>query len=174
MSPFHKMLHLDRAVVLYLRKWHAPSVTHVMKALTRLADPPVVTVMGISMIASGTRTGLKLGVRLGIATLLATALTQVLKRLLKRQRPDVRMSDFQALAKNPDAFSFPSGHTAAAFAVAWALAGNSTPATATCFTLASGVGFSRIYLGAHFPFDVVVGALIGSSAGMLSHWLMGG
>ncbi|MFL5270448.1 MAG: phosphatase PAP2 family protein, partial [Anaeromyxobacteraceae bacterium] len=93
---------------------------------------------------------------------------QVLKRTLNRARPTRAIAGFQALAEDPDAFSFPSGHTAAAVAVAVALAGEPWGAGPLALLLATGIALSRVYLGAHYPFDVLVGGVVGSGAGAVA------
>lgn len=172
MSRFQKLLHLDQSILLYVRRWHLPWVTVAMKGLTRLADPTSFVVIGLALMASDTPNGLKMGLRLGAGALLATATTQLLKRVLKRNRPDVGINDFQALSQNPDAFSFPSGHTGAAVAVAVSLMGFDATLTATTLSLAFGVGFSRVYLGAHYPLDVIAGSLLGLGSGVVVRVLM--
>jgi undecaprenyl-diphosphatase len=72
---------------------------------------------------------------------------------------------FEALAENPDRFSFPSGHTTAAFAAAVALAGAPYGLGPAALVLAVGIGASRVYLGAHYPLDVGVGVVLGSLSG---------
>jgi len=68
----------------------------------------------------------------------------------------------------PDRFSFPSGHTAAAFAIALSLLGAAPALVIPALILAFAVGFARIYLGVHYPIDVVFGALLGCFTGLIA------
>ncbi len=87
----------------------------------------------------------------------------ILKNTLKRNRPEAALQDFHSFIRPSDQFSFPSGHTAAAFVMA-GLAGHLYPTlTPVLYVWASLVGISRIFLGVHFPTDVLVGACLGSS-----------
>jgi undecaprenyl-diphosphatase len=83
------------------------------------------------------------------------------KRIFRRRRPFAHLVEAVVVGKHPADHSFPSGHTAGAFAGAWLLApylGNLTP---LLFGYAALVGFSRVYLGFHYPSDVAIGALVG-------------
>jgi len=78
----------------------------------------------------------------------------------------------EPLAENPDRFSFPSGHTAAAFAVAVAFAGEPGGLGPLALLLATGIGLSRVYLGAHYPLDVAAGGMLGVFAGLAARLLV--
>ncbi|HSD22217.1 MAG TPA: phosphatase PAP2 family protein [Anaeromyxobacter sp.] len=167
-----RILSLDEAILLSFRRFHGPWRTVVARTLTNMGDAKSWTFAGVALLATGTPHGRHLGLRLGTATLLATALSQALKRSLTRARPDVSIAGFEALAANPDRFSFPSGHTAAAFGVAVAFAGEPLGLGPLALLLAVGIALSRVYLGAHYPFDVGAGALLGVVAGLASRLLV--
>ncbi len=93
----------------------------------------------------------------------------LIKKSIKRPRP-YRKLHVQCLIAPPDEFSFPSGHTAAAFLVA-SLIGLAFPVLSIpAFLWACSVGFSRVYLGVHYPTDVLAGMVLGlvsAQAGLL-------
>lgn len=92
----------------------------------------------------------------------------VLKNVLKRGRPEQALPDFRSFIVPSDRFSFPSGHTSAAFLMATLLSYFFPALTALLFCWAAGVGFSRIFLGVHFPTDVLVGSTMGSTIALIS------
>jgi undecaprenyl-diphosphatase len=98
-----------------------------------------------------------------IATPAATwVVEQPIKKTFRRRRPFIEIVRALVVGKKPGSWSFPSGHTASSFAAAWVLS-TVWPRRAPWFlALASAVGFSRVYVGAHYPGDVTSGALIGA------------
>ena len=84
-----------------------------------------------------------------------------IKAYFRRRRPFVRIVQALVIGKKPGSWSFPSGHTGSSFASAWILSSIWPRRTPVFFGLASIVGFSRIYVGAHYPGDVASGALLG-------------
>jgi undecaprenyl-diphosphatase len=171
-SRLAPLLRLDAGLLLGMRRFHAPWRTRLARGLTRAGDAQTWTLVGLAMLATLAPAGVHMGLRLGAGAGLATLLCQVLKRRLLRPRPSRAIPGFFPLAENPDAFSFPSGHTAAAFAVALALAGEPFGAGPLALLLACGIALSRVYLGAHYPLDVLAGVGLGSGAGLLSRLLV--
>jgi undecaprenyl-diphosphatase len=85
-----------------------------------------------------------------------------IKAYFRRRRPFVEIVRALVIGKKPGSWSFPSGHTAASFASAWVLS-TIWPTQAPVFTsLAAMVGLSRVYVGAHYPGDVLSGAVAGT------------
>ncbi len=105
--------------------------------------------------------------------LINTAITQAMKYTINRNRPyqDYPTIIFPDNIEN-DA-SFPSGHTSTAFALATSMSIQYKKwyVVVPAFAWASSVGYSRLYLGEHYPTDVFAGAVIGVSSAYLSEWL---
>lgn len=111
--------------------------------------------------------------RVGLAIIVAVAAAGILSKLvlgglLPRLRPcDVNTAVQLAIAR-PFGTSFPSGHTAAAFAAVAVLAAERMPRglTIPCAVLAVLIALSRLYLYVHYPTDVLAGAVLGAAIGV--------
>ena len=94
----------------------------------------------------------------------------ILKNLVARPRPFAEMEDLILLISKPHDYSFPSGHTGSSFAAAYAL-WKTTPRKygILAMVLAGLIAFSRLYLGVHYPTDVLGGIITGIIAGLISY-----
>jgi undecaprenyl-diphosphatase len=85
----------------------------------------------------------------------------VMKPLIRRERPFVNTPEVVVIGHRPRDASFPSGHTANAFAGAFVLSRLALAPSLGWWILAGAIAYSRVYLGPHYPLDVIAGAIIG-------------
>ncbi len=168
MATWRRLLELDEALLVRVVRWQRPAATRCLRAVTHLGDGLSWAFAGTMLWLAGVETAGRLVL---LASGLAALMAQLVKRLSKRRRPSEGITGFSALVANPDAFSFPSGHTAAAVAVAVALSALPGPLGLFFAGFAVLVGFSRVYLGAHYPLDVAAGSLVGLLAGVATWWV---
>lgn len=112
----------------------------------------------------------------GLLVLLSLAFNMVicnllLKPLVARTRP-YDLLGYEILVRRLGDYSFPSGHTSASFAAATAIYAIDRRWGAAAYVLAALIGFSRLYLGVHFPTDVLAGAVVGILAAKAAQCLL--
>lgn len=90
-----------------------------------------------------------------------------LKKSLKRPRPPAAIDGFKSVIVASDQFSFPSGHTSAAFMMVTLSLFYFGPVIGIAYLWATLVGCSRVALGVHFPSDIAAGATLGTSIALL-------
>lgn len=96
-----------------------------------------------------------------------------LKNMIARPRPFDVYTEILPLIERPTDFSFPSGHTCVSFACALICVRMLPKKFGVCAViLACMIAFSRLYLGVHYPGDVLGGFLAGLTASILAHYLM--
>ena len=99
--------------------------------------------------------------------ILATIATEALKLVVDRPRPDLELSDIETIV-SASGSAFPSGHSARAFAVACLLyMEEPRKYGVTALIIASLIAVSRVYLGVHWPTDVLAGAVLGVVAALV-------
>lgn len=103
-----------------------------------------------------------------LAFLLERPLYFVMKNSFKRNRPQQAIQNFRSIIVPSDQFSFPSGHTSAAFMVATLLTAFYPLLSIVFYSWALAVAFSRVVLGVHFPTDTLMGMVLGISCAIFS------
>lgn len=114
------------------------------------------------------------GVLLTVSEVLAGGLVFGLKQVVRRDRPYASLQNVHLVGGHPwDPYSFPSAHSATAFALATTLSLRYPKAYVAIpvHLWALFVGYGRIYLGVHYPSDVLVGGAIGSGTALAVHLL---
>jgi membrane-associated phospholipid phosphatase len=162
---------LDRRGVEWLSGLHWPVVTPVMKGLTDAGDHGLVWIVIGVVAAIWFRRPLAL-VALVAAIEVAALTDGVLKSAIGRERPPLADPKVHPLIPLPHDPSMPSGHAMMAFAGAVVLTALLPRMRWVLLALATGVGLSRVYLGVHYPGDVIAGAVLGAAIGAAAVWLL--
>ena len=164
------LLNLDGGLLLAIQELHQPWLDPIVSGFTKLGDMGLLwIVLSLGMLCW--RPTRKAGGLALAALVLGTLCTNVvLKHLAARPRPWLSLPLVPLVAEH-DPNSFPSGHTCAAFAAgmswAWALPkGWWRPLSVG---LAVCMGLSRLYVGVHYPSDVLAGAAVGTLCAWAAH-----
>lgn len=157
------LLNLDGGFLLFLQESvRNPILNSLMVFLTSLGDEGMIWIAAtiVLLIPKKTR---RVGI-MSAAALLGSLIinNHMIKNLVQRPRPFVTFTDLQILIPTPSEFSFPSGHTSSSFAAA-AVFYRFLPKKLgiPAVVLAVLIGFSRLYVGVHYPTDVIAGAVMG-------------
>jgi membrane-associated phospholipid phosphatase len=164
---------LDLALYRAVARTHTPALDAALARLSSAADYSRISIaIALGLALAGGPGGRRAAVR-GMASVGVTAavVNILFKPVTRRRRPDRGTGLFAPARRRvrmPASRSFPSGHTAAAFAFATG-AGRELPWVGPpLYALAALVGYSRVHTGVHYPLDVVVGAVCGIAFGELT------
>jgi len=151
-----------------LRGYHPLWLDRVMWGFTQIGNGILGIVLGAALYFAGLR-ALAIQLLLGILSL--WLMVETIKAMVERRRPFVTLATTRVVGWRERGLSFPSGHTAQTFFMAVVLAQYfhaGSILNSLIFGTATIVAFTRVYVGAHYPRDVIGGAILGSVWGILS------
>jgi undecaprenyl-diphosphatase len=164
-----ELLDVDQAVYNAATRTSAPELDQWLTSVSNAANRSFLWVAIASVLAAvGGRRGRQAAAR-GLASIAATSalVNFALKGVHRRERPAREGGGTTGAVRMPTSSSFPSGHSASAFAFASAV-GLEIPVLALPLRLlAAVVAYSRVHCGVHYPSDVVVGSLVGTVTGQI-------
>ena len=132
----------------------------VFVALTRIGSHGAIWLL-IALVAALYWRRPAIFVYVAVAEVLADVSSALLREALGRERPPLRFPEPHPLVAVPASPSFPSGHAATSFACAATLAWLTPLSPIALYALAALIAFSRVYVGIHYPLDVLAGAALG-------------
>lgn len=157
---------LDKALLRRATRGRNPVADPVLTHLSSAADNGKLWFAGAALLTATGRRRPRTAAASGLLGLAFASgvVNGPLKFLWRRDRPPIDPRD--TLLPLPKTYSFPSGHSASAFAFAAGVASALPPAAPAVLPLAAAVAYSRVHTGVHYPSDVVVGSAIGAGAGL--------
>jgi membrane-associated phospholipid phosphatase len=163
---------VDVAVYAAIAATPTPSLDRAMSKLAEAADYSRLSIASAAVLAlAGGPPGRRAAAQ-GLASVAVTSavVNALVKPLGKRHRPDREESEvpFARHVPMPSSSSFPSGHSASAFAFATGVGHTMPRAAIPLRALAALVAYSRVHTGVHYPGDVVAGSLLGSALAQIT------
>jgi membrane-associated phospholipid phosphatase len=150
-----------------LRGRRPPWLDWLMVSFTQIGNGMVVVVLALILFLAGNH---MLAYEIILGTLTLWLVVESVKALAHRRRPFLRLSQARIVGRRAGGRSFPSGHTSQAFFTATLMAGYYHAGVwlvCLLYAIALLVGVTRMYVGAHYPRDVLAGAILGSAWGLL-------
>jgi membrane-associated phospholipid phosphatase len=160
---------LDAWAFLYFNMWGPRPIwlDRIMLGFTQIGSGITALVIALVLFLAG---GRLLSYELMLGTLTLWLVVELVKFLVHRSRPFIRLAQARIVGYRAIGRSFPSGHTSQAFFMAtlfshWFQLG--IGGTVALYVVAVLVSFTRMYVGAHYPRDIIGGAVLGSAWGVL-------
>ncbi|OGN97274.1 MAG: hypothetical protein A2Z71_00155 [Chloroflexi bacterium RBG_13_50_21] len=156
------------AFMFFNLRWPRPLwLDKTMLGFTQTGSGIAALVIGSILFLGGDRLG---AYELFLGTLTLWIVVELVKALVRRSRPIIRVTQARIVGYRFGGRSFPSGHTSQAFFMATLMASHihaSLWLVILLYSIALLVGITRMYVGAHYPRDVLAGAILGSAWGLL-------
>ena len=168
------LLNLDGGFLLFLQESvRNPILDNIMIFITSLGNGGMIWIAAtiVLLIPKKTR---KAGIMSAVALLGSLIINNnIVKNIVQRPRPFVTFTDLQIIIPTPSEFSIPSGHTSSSFAAAAELYRHLPKKLGLPAEILAGlIGFSRLYVGVHYPTDVIAGVLMGILLSYLAEYLV--
>ncbi|GGW57035.1 phosphatase PAP2 family protein [Alishewanella tabrizica] len=164
MNRLQKLTLLDTRLFFQVNVFgQLPSVKKLSLQISRCGDGHLYLMIALLLWYFDKQQGESLFNHLLLAFAIELPVYLILKNTIQRERPQSTEDLSWTPAIRPsDRFSFPSGHTTAAFMFAWLMAAYYPDYTLYFLLFAAGIGLSRVLLGVHYPTDIIAGACLGS------------
>ena len=168
------LLNLDGGFLLFLQESvRNPILDNIMIFITSLGNGGMIWIAATIALLIPKKTR-KAGI-MSAAALLGSLIinNNIVKNIVQRPRPFVTFADLQIIIPTPSEFSFPSGHTSSSFAAAAVFYRHLPKKIGLPSVILAGlIGFSRLYVGVHYPTDVIAGVLMGILLSYLAEYLV--
>lgn len=169
-SLFEYISHRDINILRIINNsWKCRFLDIIMPAMTYLGSFPFMFIFcTLAFLLSNTLLHV-MAIKAMISITISTGIGKLLKVSVTRLRPFIDMPNLNIKKIGIDKYSFPSGHTTGAFSLAVIIALYFPIFGFITIPLACFVGISRMYIGVHYPTDVIMGMFIGSTCSLLTY-----
>jgi len=161
-----ELLALDRAVYTAIHATPSPMLDPAIARISTAADRSRIWLsVAVALAGSGARRRRAAVVGLAAVGITSAVVNLAVKPSVRRRRPSPGETVRTRVVRMPTSASYPSGHTASAFAFSTAVGGDLPELDTALRLMATVVAYSRVHTGVHYPGDVIAGAVIGSGIG---------
>lgn len=158
---------LELEILYYIQTLHTPMLNKIFMAITALLGSKGLIVVFFSLVLMAFKKTRRYGLAILLSFSLAAVLGYAFKLIIARPRPFLLSPEIELIIKAPKGYSFPSNHSALAFAAATAVFLENKYYGLIAVLIAALVAFSRLYLFVHFPSDVIAGVALGIGSALI-------
>ena len=162
----------DSQILLWVEQYvRSPFLSFIFVSLTTAGNAGMIFIL-LGLVLLFFKKTRKIGLLLLISIVVSYIINDlIIKNIVRRERPFLSIEELSALVAHPKSYSFPSGHTASAFSAMTSLFFTKKKYAPIGLIFAFLMGFSRIYVGVHYPSDVLVGAIVGTLSAFICGYI---